>query len=74
MKKEEIKKLVISLRKEINELCNRYNNNNINIFFSLESITGEIMSVSPYSIDLRNGHYFGRDLLDGEYKNVRFWK
>ena len=73
MNKEKIKKLVVSLRKENNELCNRYNNNTIHISFSLEAITGEIISVNPYSIDLRNSHYFGMDLIDGEYKNVRFW-
>ena len=74
MKKEEIKKLVKSLRKENNELCNRYNSDNIYISFSLQATTGEIMEINPYSLNLRNGSYFGRDLIDGEYKNVRLWK
>ena len=74
MKKEEIKKLIKLLRKEANELCNRYNNKNIYISISLEATTGEIMEVNPFSLNLRSGMFFGRDLIDGEYKKVNFFK
>jgi len=71
MNKKEIKELIKALRKEIELLIKKYDN--VWILVNLEAITGEIMEVNPYAIDLRNGTYFGRDLIDGEHKSVRFW-
>ncbi len=71
MEKKEIRELIKALRKEIEILIKKYDN--VWIVVNLKAITGEIMEVNPYCIDLRNGKFFGRDLMDGEYKAVRFW-
>lgn len=71
MNKKEIKELIRALRKEATILWKKYYN--VYISVNLKAITGEIMEVNPYCLDLRSGKYFGRDLIDGEYKTVRFW-
>lgn len=74
MDKKELKTLIRKLRNEQDTLWKKYNNHNIFLEISLKATTGEIMEVNPYSFDLRNGKYFGRDLLDGEFKHVCFFK
>ena len=73
MSKEKIKDIIHKLRQKNDELIKEFHDFNIHISISLECISGEIMDVNPYSINLRDGSYFGMDLIDGEYKNVRFW-
>ena len=29
-----------------------------------------VMDINPYSVNLKTGHYFGYDLMDGKYKGV----
>ena len=73
MRKKEIIKIIKDLRKEQNDLWKRYSHN-IYISLSLKATTGEIMEVNPFALDLRTGYYHGRDLIDGEYKKVNFFK
>ena len=72
-KKDEIKKIILKLRAKNDDSIKEFNNYNIHISISLKCRSGEIMEVNPYGINLRDGSYFGCDLIDGDYKNVRFW-
>lgn len=74
MNKAKIKRIIKALRKEAKGLVKKYNNYNIHISISLEAVGGEVMDVNPYSLDLRTGIYFGRDLIDETYKTVRLWE
>ena len=73
MNKKEIKDIIYKLRKENDELIKKYHTFNVHISISLECISGEVMDVNPYGINLNTGIYFGRDLKDGKNKIVRFW-
>ena len=74
MNKDEIIEIIKLLRKEAEKLVEKYDNHNIHISISFPSTEGEIMDVNPYCLDLRTGIFFGRDLIDGKYKKVKFWE
>lgn len=73
MDKNEIKQIIKGLRKERDKLVKKYGNDNIHIEINLEDLNGNIMEVNPFSLDLRSGFYYGRDLIDGEFKRAYFW-
>jgi len=72
--KKKIRDLIKDLRNEREQLVKKYNNNhNIHVEISMESSTGEIISVNPYSVDLRNGDVFAMNLITGDFDNYKLW-
>lgn len=60
--------LIKELRKEQDDL-NRKHGKNYQIYVSLSVFINKncIMDVNPFSVNLKTGTYFGRNLRDGEY-------
>lgn len=64
-----LRQLIKNLRKEIPVLNKKYGYTiyiSVNVFINKECI----MDVNPFSVNLKTGAYFGRNLIDGEYLTV----